>query len=107
MKAVRVWRDEDPMRVIPLGIWSIIALGETVSMVPATPPTPPAMDQGRVVYEQRCLECYGLQSRDDGVKAPFLSPHPGNLVLAATSEKSDKYLLKFIANGRARTAMLA
>jgi len=72
-----------------------------------TPPSPPAMDQGRVIYEQRCLECYGLQGRDDGVKAPFLSPHPGNLVLAATSEKSDKYLLKVIANGRARTAMSA
>jgi len=41
------------------------------------------------------------------MKAPFLSPRPGNLVSAATSAKSDKDLLKIIANGRPRTAMPA
>jgi len=60
-----------------------------------------------VSSKQRCLECHGLQGRGDGVKTPFLSPHPGNLVSAATSAKSDKYLLKVIANGRARMAMPA
>lgn len=95
------------MRVIPLGIWSIFALGAATPMVLATPFSPPATDQGRVLYEQRCVECHGPQGRGDGVKAPFLSPRPGNLVSAATSAKSDKDLLKIIANGRARTAMPA
>jgi mono/diheme cytochrome c family protein len=95
------------MRVIPLGIWSIFALGATILLVPATPPALPATDQGRVIYELRCLECHGPQGQGDGIKAPFLSPRPGNLVSAATSAKSDKDLLKIIANGRARTAMQA
>ena len=95
------------MRVIPLVIRSIVALGATVPLVPATAASPPSTDQGRVIYEQRCLECHGPQGRGDGMKAPFLSPRPGNLVSAATSAKSDKDLLKVIANGRARTAMPA
>jgi mono/diheme cytochrome c family protein len=95
------------MRAISLGIWSLIALGTLVPMVSATPADPPATDLGRAIYEQRCLECHGPQGRGDGIKAPFLSPRPGNLVSAATSAKSDKDLLKIIANGRARTAMPA
>lgn len=95
------------MRVVPLGTWSIIALGTTATMVLAAPPSLPTTDHGRIIYEQRCLECHGPQGRGDGIKAPFLSPRPGNLVSAATSAKSDKDLLKVIANGRARTAMPA
>lgn len=64
-------------------------------------------DRGRLIYELRCLECHGTEGRGDGVKAPFLSPRPGNLVSAATSAKSDRDLLKVIANGRTRTAMPA
>lgn len=93
------------MRAVSLGVWSLIALGTLVPIVSATPASPPATDLGRAIYEQRCLECHGPQGRGDGVKAPFLSPRPGNLVSAATSAKSDKDLLKIIANGRARTAM--
>jgi mono/diheme cytochrome c family protein len=64
-------------------------------------------DIGKRIYEQRCLECHGPEGRGDGIKAPYLSPRPGNLVSAATSAKSDKDLLKIIANGRPRTAMPA
>lgn len=77
------------------------------SAVAATTPSEPDMDRGRSIYEQRCLECHGAGGRGDGVRAPFLSPRPGNLVSAATSAKSDKDLLKIIANGRPHTAMPA
>jgi mono/diheme cytochrome c family protein len=65
------------------------------------------MDFGKRIYEQRCLDCHGPEGRGDGVKAPSLSPRPGNLVSAAISAKSDKDLLKIIANGRPHTAMPA
>jgi len=77
---------------------------------PWSAPSPAATsgtDLGRRIYEQRCADCHGPQGRGDGIKAPFLSPRPGNLVSAATSAKSDKDLLKIIANGRPRTAMPA
>ena len=52
-----------------------------------------------------CAACHGPEGKGDGAKAPFLSPRPGNLVSAATSAKSDKELLKIIANGKPHTAM--
>ncbi len=67
----------------------------------------PDVERGKAIYEQRCLECHGIEGKGDGVKAPFLSPRPGNLVSAATAAKSDQDLLKIIANGRPRTAMPA
>lgn len=95
------------MRVVPLGIWSVIAAGALIPTAQGATVPQPATDRGREIYEQRCLECHGPQGRGDGVKAPFLSPRPGNLVSASTSAKSDKDLLKIIANGRARTSMPA
>lgn len=91
----------------------IIVVGGLLAAALVTPmawgddPAPATRDLGRRIYEQRCLECHGPQGRGDGAKAPFLSPRPGNLVSAATSAKSDKDLLKVIANGRPRTAMPA
>lgn len=76
-------------------------------IVPAHSNTAPAEDVGRRIYEQRCADCHGPLGRGDGIKAPFLSPRPGNLVSAATAAKFDKDLLKVIANGRSRTAMPA
>lgn len=73
----------------------------------AAPPDQAAWERGRVIYEQRCLDCHGPEGRGDGSKALSLSPRPGNLVSAATSAKSDQDLLKIIANGRPRTAMPA
>jgi len=64
-------------------------------------------ERGRIVYEQRCLDCHGSEGRGDGRNALSLSPRPGNLISAATSAKSDQDLLKIIANGRPRTAMPA
>ncbi|MDP9131939.1 MAG: cytochrome c [Nitrospirota bacterium] len=73
----------------------------------ATPPAPSMLEQGRAIYEQRCLDCHGPESRGDGTRAISLSPRPGNLISAHTSAKSDQDLLKVIANGRPRTAMPA
>jgi mono/diheme cytochrome c family protein len=73
----------------------------------AAEPSHSGTETGKRLYERHCMDCHGPQGRGDGVKAPFLSPRPGNLVSAATSAKSDKDLLKIIANGRPRTAMPA
>ena len=64
-------------------------------------------DRGQSIYRQHCMECHGASGRGDGVKAPFLSPRPGNLISAATSAKTDKELLRTIAQGRSHTAMPA
>ncbi len=86
----------------------LCAVGAVAAQIaPAQPDSAPPDDTGRRVYEQRCLDCHGPQGRGDGIKAPFLSPRPGNLISAATAAKSDKDLLKVIANGRPRTAMPA
>jgi mono/diheme cytochrome c family protein len=81
-------------------------LGIALASVAAAPDQT-AWERGRVIYEQRCLDCHGPEGRGDGIKALSLSPRPGNLVSAATSAKSDQDLLKIIANGRPRTEMPA
>jgi len=65
------------------------------------------LDRGHTIYQEHCLECHGESGKGDGPKAPFLSPRPGNLVSAATSAKTDKELLRTIAQGKPRTAMPA
>jgi len=73
----------------------------------AAPSDQAKWERGRILYEQRCLDCHGSEGRGDGRNALSLSPRPGNLISAATSAKSDQDLLKIIANGRPRTAMPA
>ena len=65
------------------------------------------LNHGQAIYRQHCIECHGAGGKGDGVKAPFLSPRPGNLISAATSAKTDKELLRTIAQGKAHTAMPA
>ena len=65
------------------------------------------LDRGQSVYREHCMECHGPTGKGDGVRAPFLSPRPGNLISAATSAKTDKELLRTIAQGKPRTAMQA
>jgi mono/diheme cytochrome c family protein len=95
------------MRSSALSILIAVSLVASFGAARATVPEGTELERGRQIYEQRCLECHGAEGRGDGVKAPFLSPRPGNLVSAAISAKSDRDLLKVIANGRARTAMPA
>jgi mono/diheme cytochrome c family protein len=94
------------MQFVILLLTTSIAAVMTVAISPAAPSSA-TMEAGRRIYEQRCLDCHGPEGRGDGVKAPFLSPRPGNLISAATAAKSDKDLLRIIANGRPRTAMPA
>ena len=65
------------------------------------------LDHGQAIYREHCMECHGTTGKGDGVKAPFLSPRPGNLISAATSAKTDQELLRTIAQGKPRTAMPA
>ncbi len=65
------------------------------------------LDRGQSTYRKHCMECHGPTGKGDGVRAPSLSPRPGNLVSAATSVKTDQELLRTIAEGKSRTAMPA
>lgn len=65
------------------------------------------LDRGHTIYREHCMECHGATGKGDGPKAPFLSPRPGNLISAATSAKTDKELLRTIAQGKPHTAMPA
>ena len=63
------------------------------------------LQRGQTIYREHCMDCHGANGKGDGPKAPFLSPRPGNLISAATSAKTDKELLRTIAQGKPRTAM--
>ncbi|MGC3973923.1 MAG: cytochrome c [Nitrospira sp.] len=63
------------------------------------------LQRGQTLYREHCMDCHGTAGKGDGPKAPFLSPRPGNLISAATSAKTDKELLRTIAQGKPRTAM--
>ena len=65
------------------------------------------IEEGKLIFEDRCASCHGLQGRGDGPQAPFLSPRPSSLISAGTSAKSDIDLLATITNGKPRTAMPA
>ena len=67
--------------------------------------SPDSLPRGQTLYREHCMECHGATGKGDGPKAPFLSPRPGNLISAATAAKTDKELLRTIAQGKPRTAM--
>lgn len=85
------------------GLLTVIAVVSTAAMAEK----PASTARGKMIYENRCVECHGVEGRGDGEKASSLSPRPGSLVSAATSAKSDRDLLRTIQNGKPRTAMPA
>jgi len=95
------------MRWAVLTVSPLLALASPIGIAQTAAADDAVLERGRQIFEQRCVECHGAEGRGDGIKAPFLSPRPGNLVSAAVSAKSDRDLLKVIANGRTRTAMPA
>jgi len=94
MELTRSMRTRVAFGVTVFGLW-----GAGLASVEA-PSDQGRLERGRIIYEQRCLDCHGSEGRGDGRKALSLSPRPGNLISAATSAKSDEDLLKIIANGR-------
>lgn len=84
-----------------------IAAGAVFGLAAAGIASAQDADVGAGLYADYCAACHGASGKGDGVKAPFLSPRPGNLVSAATSAKTDKELLRTIAQGKPRTAMPA
>src|SRR5262245_32726487 len=89
--------------VVAVGLGWLLA---SVGSAPATPVAPITLEQGRAIYQRHCADCHGPEGRGDGQQATSLSPRPGNLISAQTSAKSDQELLKTIAKGRPRTAMV-
>ena len=82
------------------GLMSIVGLSF------AMPPASSQLEEGRLLYVRHCMDCHGPEGRGDGKQALSLSPRPGNFISAQTSAKADQDLLKIIANGRPRTAMV-
>lgn len=81
----------------------VLLIGSGTGILLAQPPD--GLQRGQSLYREHCMDCHGTAGKGDGPKAPFLSPRPGNLVSAATSAKTDKELLRTIAQGKPRTAM--
>ena len=82
------------------GCWGLAFAGDLVEVV-----SQPDIEQGREIYQARCLECHGSGGHGDGPRAALLAPRPGNLVSAATSAKTDEELFAVITRGVPRTAM--
>lgn len=89
------------MRVVLIGAaWGLgllVATGEPVML--GSP------EEGKSIFERRCVQCHGPEGRGDGPLAPFLSPQPASLISAGTSVKTDEELFAIITNGKPRTAM--
>ena len=71
-----------------IGLWILVGSTMTIGLIGlsfATSPAPSMLEQGRAIYEQRCLDCHGPEGRGDGTRAISLSPRPGNLISAHTS----------------------
>ena len=50
----------------PVGLWAIIGGTMTISLISpsfATPSAPATPEQGRAIYEQRCLDCHGPEGQ--------------------------------------------
>ncbi len=90
-------------RSVAVGTFTVAVLLATA----ATGTSRGTPEAGKVIFEERCASCHGVQGRGDGPMAPFLSPQPASLITAGTSVKSDQELLTVIANGKPRTAMPA
>lgn len=91
---------------VRLTLWVLGCFLGSAGSTPAASVLPMDVEQGRALYQRYCAHCHGPEGRGDGEQATSLSPRPGNLVSAQISAKSDQELLKIIAKGRPRTAMV-
>lgn len=65
-------------------------------------PTAKVIEEGGVLYQQRCAVCYGAQGMGDGEAARYLNPSPALLAYMVQMPMSvDEYLMWSIAEGGA------
>lgn len=69
-------------------------------------PTFASIDAGRVLYQQNCLVCHGVNGRGDGPGAPQLNPPPADFRVHMP-QHPDWQFFNFISDGLAGTAMPA
>ena len=81
----------------------LLGLAWGCSVLTVAPPGDTQRARGKVVYEQHCLACHGVQGRGDGY--PFLKPPPADLSAFATRNRTDAELLVTIRHGHPDTAM--
>ena len=91
------------MRAILLAV-GLTALGASAARaqwLELSVPTRPkadaaAIDQGKVVYQEKCLSCHGEKGDGNGPVAPYLWPKPRDLTMAS-------YMLRTTASGELPT----
>jgi mono/diheme cytochrome c family protein len=88
----------------------------TLLFIPATganAQTPPGATSGKAIYDQRCVQCHGVDGRGDGAAAPVLTPRPRDFASAQfklrTTETgslpTDDDLIRVITYGVPGTSM--
>lgn len=61
-------------------------------------PTQDSVERGRLLFQQNCIQCHGIDGRGDGPEAASLSPAPTDFRLH-TPLHTDPQFYAFIANG--------
>lgn len=69
-------------------------------------PTEASVSRGRMLFQQNCVTCHGVDGRGDGPTAASLNPQPTDFRLH-TPLHTDPEFYAFIANGMSGTAMPA
>ena len=82
----------------------LVSGGEPETARNPFPPNPESLEAGRVVYEQMCQTCHGLEGRGDGPGAADLDPPPADLVVHGPLHPEHD-LFRFVRDGVPGTAM--
>jgi mono/diheme cytochrome c family protein len=58
------------------------------------------VNQGKLIYDDRCADCHGDLGKGDGAAATDLEPRPADLTRPALAEQSDDIIFKEITDGK-------